>query len=67
MVQTDTLFKYKYQHNNIEMSLEEIFLVQQFDTEYTEKMYKNVLRQEFTKYSKIKDIRVIDMLIVKVT
>ncbi|KAF7269312.1 hypothetical protein GWI33_017635 [Rhynchophorus ferrugineus] len=41
------------------------YIMKNFDTEFTEKMCKNKLREEFTKYGKIKDIRVIDMLIIK--
>ncbi|XP_030761695.1 NADH dehydrogenase [ubiquinone] 1 alpha subcomplex subunit 6-like [Sitophilus oryzae] len=41
------------------------YIIQHFDVEMTEKMCKAKLREEFTKYGHINDIRIIDMLVIK--
>ncbi|KAL1516988.1 hypothetical protein ABEB36_000811 [Hypothenemus hampei] len=41
------------------------YIVKYYDIEFNEKQCKDKLREEFTKYDKISDIRVIDMLVIK--
>ncbi|CAG9761378.1 unnamed protein product [Ceutorhynchus assimilis] len=41
------------------------YIIKHFDIEYNEERCQAKLREEFTKYDTIKDIRVIDMLVIK--
>ncbi|XP_060520261.1 NADH dehydrogenase [ubiquinone] 1 alpha subcomplex subunit 6-like [Cylas formicarius] len=41
------------------------YIVQHYDLPFMEKVYRQKLREEFTKHKCIDDIRIIDMLVIK--
>ncbi|VEN55091.1 unnamed protein product [Callosobruchus maculatus] len=43
------------------------YIVRQFDVPRTVEQCKVKLREEFTKYDEIKDVRLIDMMVIKVS